>query len=157
MKIAQFHQSLTQLKKEGAKLLVLADQTLVSGGNFILGLVLIRLLGLEQYGLFALLWMGVLFALSLHQAFITKPLMTLAIGQKEAAQHNYFHVLWKMQFFFGSSLVLLLSGLIDVGAMFMETPNWVEYVPLMTLIAICYLLQDFIKKTFFIKKIMTNL
>lgn len=96
--------------------------------------------------------MGVLFALSLHQAFITKPLMTLAIGQKEEIQHNYFHVLWKMQFFFGSSLVLLLSGLTYLGTRFLETPNWVKFVPLIALITFCYLLQDFIKKTFFIKK-----
>lgn len=153
MKIAQYYQGFIRLKKDGAKLLVLADQALVSGGNFILGLVLIRLLGLEQYGLFALLWMGVLFGLSLHQAFISKPLMTLAIGQKKDAQHNYFHVLWKMQFFFGSALVVLLSGLTYVGTMFMEIPTWMEFVPIITLIAICYLLQDFIKKTFFIKKV----
>jgi len=64
---------INQLKKDKNKLLVVLDQVIVSGGNFALGLVLIRTLGLADYGVYAVLWMGVLFALSLHQAFITMP------------------------------------------------------------------------------------
>jgi len=117
-----------------------------------LGLVLIRLLGLEQYGLFAMLWMGVLFALSLHQAFITKPLMTLAIGQNKAEQHNYFHGLWNIQTLYGGAIVILLGGLTYIGLSTDWAPNWIVYVPIISAIAFFYLLQDFIKKTFFIKQ-----
>jgi len=152
MKIAQYIQSFLNLKKDLSKVLVLADQAIVSGGNFMLGLVLIRLLGLEQYGLFAMLWMGVLFALSLHQAFITKPLMTLAIEQDKAEQHNYFHALWDIQTFFGSLLILLLTGLTYSFLTFEWTPDWLAYVPIIAAISFFYLLQDFIKKTCFIKK-----
>ncbi len=152
MKITQYIQSLFNLKQDLSKVLVLADQAIVSGGNFLLGLVLIRLLGLEQYGLFAMLWMGVLFALSLQQAFITKPLMTLAIGQNKAEQQNYFHALWNIQTVFGSGLILLLSGLTFVGLSYDWATNWLVYVPIIVVIAFFYLLQDFIKKTFFIIK-----
>ncbi len=152
MKITQYIQSFLHLKKDLPKVLVLADQAIVSGGNFMLGLVLIRLLGLEQYGLFAMLWMGVLFALSLQQAFITKPLMTLAIGKDKGEQHNYFHTLWTIQILFGGTLVMILGGLAFICLDYNWTPNWLTYVPIITLIAFCYLLQDFIKKTFFIQK-----
>ncbi len=150
MKIAQYIQSL--LKKDLSKVLVLIDQAIVSGGNFMLGLVLIRLLGLEQYGLFAMLWMGVLFALSLQQAFVTKPLMTLAIGQEKAEQHNYFHALWNIQCFFGGLIVLLLCGATYTCSTFDGAPEWLAYVPSIASIAYFYLLQDYIKKTCFIKK-----
>lgn len=117
-----------------------------------LGLVLIRLLGLKNYGLFAMLWMGVLFALSLHQAFITKPLMTLAIGQPDREQQNYFHALWKIQLGFGSIILGLLIGIYYTSSFINFTADWVAFVPLMGLIAFGYLLQDYIKKTFFITK-----
>lgn len=140
------------IKKDLSKVLVLADQAIVSGGNFMLGLVLIRLLGLEQYGLFAMLWMGVFFALSLQQAFITKPLMTLAIGQDKATQHNYFHALWNIQYVFGGLVVLLLCTATYTCLTFEWAPEWLVYVPIIASIAFFYLLQDFIKKTCFIKK-----
>lgn len=97
------------VQKESNKLLILMDQAIVSGGNFLLGLVLIRFLGLEDYGLFALLWMGVLFALSLHQAYITMPLMTLAVEKDGVAQQQYFQHLWRIQLVgsFGISLVFI--------------------------------------------------
>ena len=152
MKITQYIQSFLHLKKDLSKVFVLADQAIVSGGNFMLGLVLIRLLGLEQYGLFAMLWMGVLFVLSLQQAFITKPLMTLAIGKDKGEQHNYFHALWNIQILFGGTLVIILGGLAFICLDYNWTPNWLTYVPSITSIAFFYLLQDFIKKTFFIQK-----
>ena len=43
--------------------MVLFDQALVSGGNFLLGTFLARQLGVETYGTFALLWMAVLLLL----------------------------------------------------------------------------------------------
>ncbi len=140
------------LNKDLSKLLVLADQAIVSGGNFILGIALIRILGLKEYGLFAMLWMGVLFALSLHQAFITKPLMTLAIGQSAKEQAHYFSTLGRMQVAFGGFLCLLLSGFM----LFLNITNWsigwFDYLPIIGGITFFYLLQDFYKKTFFIKK-----
>ncbi len=55
---------------------ILADQMVLSGGNFVLVVLLARWLGIEAFGHFALAWMAVLFALSLHQAFITQPMFT---------------------------------------------------------------------------------
>jgi len=53
-----------------------ADQVLVSGTNFLTGLALVRTLGLEDYGVYALLYTGVLFCAALQQSCIIAPLMT---------------------------------------------------------------------------------
>lgn len=140
------------LKKDKNKVLVLLDQIIVSGGNFVLGLVLIRTLGLADYGLYALLWMGVLFALNLHQAFITKPMMTLAIGKTEGTQQHYFNQLWWIQLTVGGILLLLLIAVTQIGQLLNFTAPWLVYLPIMVVLAIVYLLQDFVKKTFFIQK-----
>jgi len=143
---------ISQLKKDQNKLLVLVDQAIISGGNFALGLVLIRTLGLTEYGLFAMLWMGVLLVLSLHQAFITKPMMTLAVDKTTKERQQYFKDLWWLQITFGiEGLSFLLAFMCSCYAL-EWLPNWLKYLPLMGGITIVYLLQDFIKKTFFINK-----
>jgi len=138
------------LQKDKNKILTLLDQAIVSGGNFVLALVLIRILGLETYGLFAMLWIGILFSLSMHQSFITKPLMTLASSRKDSQLGNYFHTLWKIQLW--SSLILLFGILCFANIIETTSIDWLRYIPLTGGIAICYLLQDFIKKTYFLQQ-----
>lgn len=53
----------------------LSDQALVSATNFLLGLVLLRWLGLDGYGTFVLAWMGAQVASSLQQALLVAPLL----------------------------------------------------------------------------------
>lgn len=60
---------------------VLADQLLVSGTSFVTTVALVRALGLDGFGRFSLLWMGVVFVQALQQACIGTPLYT--IGPKE--------------------------------------------------------------------------
>ena len=141
-----------QLKKDQNKLLVLVDQAIISGGNFALGLVLIRTLGLTEYGLFAMLWIGLLLVLSLHQAFITKPMMTLAVGKTAKEQQQYFKDLWWIQVAFSINGISFLIAFMCCCYAFEWMPDWLKYLPLMGGITIIYLLQDFIKKTYFINK-----
>ena len=115
------------LQKDKNKILTLLDQAIVSGGNFVLALLLIRLLGLETYGLFAMLWLGVLFGLSLHQSFITKPLMTLAADRNDGQLVNYFHTLWKIQLW--SSLIVFLGILFLTNLIELASISWLQYVP----------------------------
>src|SRR4051812_3398123 len=65
----------------GAATLTLADQGIVSACNFALSVLLARGLGLERFGVFALGWTVVLFALSFSQALVVAPLLCLAPGQ----------------------------------------------------------------------------
>lgn len=62
--------------------LVIADQALVSGASFATTILLVRALGLDGFGRFSLLWMGVLGLLALQQAVVGTPL--LSIGPKHA-------------------------------------------------------------------------
>jgi O-antigen/teichoic acid export membrane protein len=134
------------------KALVLFDQAVVSGGNFALGVLLARLLGLEAYGAYSLLWMGVLFALSLHQAYLTQPLVSLFAGKTGGEQTGYLRQLFKLQFLISVAGLLLASlvfGLLKLAGM--EQP-WLRYLPLMGGLAAVFLLQDFLRKIFFVKK-----
>lgn len=145
-------QSIQQFITANQKVLILADQAIVSGGNFVLGLVLVRLLGLDQYGIFALLWMGALFLLSLHQAFITKPMMTLFFKKKVTEKVAYIQSLWIIQIGFGIGFFGLAILIYWVSDLFFSAPNWFQYLLPISVLSILYVLQDFIRKYYFIQK-----
>ena len=49
------------LSKNTLQLIVLLDQALVSGVNFLVAVLLARLLGIEKFGLYTFGWMWVMF------------------------------------------------------------------------------------------------
>ncbi len=62
----------------------LADQTMVSGVNFLTGILLARYLGVEEFGRFTLAWMAVLFVNGIQHAAINSPMMSIGPKQPEA-------------------------------------------------------------------------
>ena len=66
------------LRRPPAALLSLADQGVVSGFGFLSGIAAARLLGIAEFGHFAMILIVVSFAQGLHNALITAPMMTLA-------------------------------------------------------------------------------
>lgn len=65
-------------RRPPAALVSLADQGLVSGFGFISGIAAARLLGIVEFGHFAMILIVISFAQGLHNALITAPMMTLA-------------------------------------------------------------------------------
>ena len=84
------------------------DQGVVSGVNFLMGILLAKLMGVEQYGVFAFLWMIIFFVSSIHQAFIITPMYTLL--PKHNNTSNYVGSLIGLQLIF-SCLVFGLTYL----------------------------------------------
>ena len=66
----------------------LLDQALVSGSNFLSTIIIARILGLHDFGIFATLWIILLFINSLHVSTIVFPMMSLVPKQKKLK--NYY-------------------------------------------------------------------
>lgn len=127
----------------------LVDQALVSGSNFATNVLLARIYGPRGYGVFALLWIAVLFVNSVQFAMVVTPMMSIAPKQSESERAHYFGaVVLQALIFVG------LSGVVMYLAMALSTgffPQWgVGYlaVPMMA-VTIAYLLQDFLRRYFF--------
>lgn len=71
-----------------AKWFTFGDQLVVSGSNFLSGILLSVFIGLDQYGIFAGQWLIVLFVSSLHQSFVTMPLFTLFFRQENNKEYS---------------------------------------------------------------------
>ncbi|MAT53534.1 MAG: hypothetical protein CMN32_03570 [Saprospirales bacterium] len=136
-----------------AKLLVLADQAMVSGGNFLVGVLLARALGLEGFGIFSLMWVGVLLALSLHQAFMTQPMMTFASKFMGRFKNRYRQGVFYIQALITIVLLLLTTVVTFIVRENPQWPHWTDYLPHAFLATTFYLLHDFLRKTFFIRKL----
>jgi len=128
---------------------VLADQTMVSGVNFITGLLLARYLGIEEFGRFVLAWMSVLFVNSIHHAAINSPMMSIGPKQpKEEAPAYYGAIIVQQVVFSCVAFLLLFGGIRLSGLVFPEWGTENLALPLATA-AFAIQSQDFLRRYFF--------
>lgn len=90
----------------GGTLASLLDQALVSGFGFLTGIATARLVGIEEFGVFALVLIVTAFAQGLHNALVTAPMMTLAGTRRQVPDAYYASLL---------TGALCLSALAGIG------------------------------------------
>lgn len=127
----------------------LADQTMVSGVNFLTGILMVRYLGLEEFGRFTLAWMTVLFFNSLQAAAIISPMMSIGPKQDENQRSVYYGAVMLQQLFWaGCSFPLLLLGVWTSQFIFPEWKIQMLALPLASVLTF-FQLQDFLRRYFF--------
>jgi O-antigen/teichoic acid export membrane protein len=133
--------------------LVLADQALVSGTNFSIGIILTRLLGIEAYGRFALLWMIILFGLSITQAIISKPLVAIEPKMSRNKAKIYTAAVHGLQLALSFLVVLICIICLTIISQF-EPFMDIDLVTTLSLsVALgLIMLYDYYRKYFFLKE-----
>ncbi|ALG68535.2 lipopolysaccharide biosynthesis protein [Beggiatoa leptomitoformis] len=127
----------------------LIDQAMVSLVNFLTGVLVARLLGLDAFGFFALLWTILFFFSGLQIAFILSPLLSLGTQQTPEQADSYYSIVLIQQLIFaGLSSVFILLGLY-LSDIFFPTWHTAPYALLLALTSFTYQLQDFIRRYFF--------
>ena len=94
-----------------AALVALADQGVVSGFGFVSGIAAARLLGIAEFGHFAMILIVLGFAQALHNALITAPMMTL-VGARSGVSAAYGATILA-----GAFLLCLPGAVFVVGAL----------------------------------------
>ena len=127
----------------------LADQVVVSGGNFLTTLLLARSLGVEEFGRFTLAWMVVLFAGHLQQALILTPMMSIGPKQDPQAAPAYLGaVLVQQAAFTPLTSAAILLGVMLVNTLWNDTGLASLLLPLLA--ANCaHQAQEFLRRHFF--------
>lgn len=143
---------LQKLKAYSATIITLTDQAIVSGGNFVINIILARALGVDDYGIYALLWMVLLFGLSFSQAFITKPLLSLGPKKDGLEQKQYLGTVHTLQLLFSIVSAVLIFGFLLLGELVNITvPDRTIYIVLPILIGF-HLIYDFYRKMCFVNQ-----
>jgi O-antigen/teichoic acid export membrane protein len=130
---------------------VLADQVVVSGANFAVGLLLARALGPSGYGQFTLLSNIILFVLGVQVALIDSPLLVLGAALPEERRTQYFPAVIFGQLLFGIVSAALLLIAVPIVSHF--APQWnLQNVAGATVFAMLgFLLQDFSRRYLFVR------
>jgi len=128
--------------------IALLDQGLVSGCNFISGVLLARSLGVEKYGVFSLAWMAILFFSSIQNSLIISPMMSIG-AKKLYNPSEYFGAVFLHQLIFSCiSFFLILIGVALSNTWFVEWQLAKLGLPL-AFCSISFQLQDFARRYFF--------
>jgi len=104
----------------------LLDQALLSGLNFALGLVLIRLATKESYGVYSQIYVAGIFASTVIEALITGPLTTIAPGKSVAQRAHLTNLLLRFQW----QLSIVLAVLFGIGSGVVATLTKIDAHPL---------------------------
>ncbi|MBF0171599.1 MAG: hypothetical protein HQK87_11040 [Nitrospinae bacterium] len=132
--------------------LAFVDQGLVSAANFIVGVLVARSLGLDDYGVYTLVWMGVLFLNGQHHSFVVAPMMSFAPKMAPADRPAYYGAV------VAGHLLVSAGGLLLLGAGFLIAdivyPHWegLTYAPSVCAAAFAYQSQDALRRHFFVRE-----
>lgn len=95
-------------------LLAVANQILVSGATFLIGLAAARLLGIEQFGRFNMVLIASLLLQGLQNSFMLIPMMTLA-GTRADRQRFYFVGLNASNVLLSAAAAIAVAAAIGIG------------------------------------------
>jgi len=139
------------LKKYSHVNWALADQVMVSGINFITGILVARFLGIEDYGRFTLIWIVVLFASSIQMSSINSPMMSIGPKRIDEGSSAYYGAVIAQQLIFSSVTVVSIIVGVKVAALFF--PEWqiAHLVLPLAAVTFFYQTQDFTRRLFFVQ------
>ena len=130
--------------------LTLIDQAMVSGVNFLTGLLLARFLGIEAFGIFTMLWMVVMFVNSIQFAAISAPMMSLGVKYELQCERDEYYsgVITQQVIFSAITFIFVLVG-IELIAHFNPKLYISNFGLPLALTAFFFQNQDFMRRYFF--------
>jgi O-antigen/teichoic acid export membrane protein len=139
----------------GREAWALTDQAVVSGTNFLTSVILLRFMGLAEFGVFALAWMSVLFVNSLQTALIVSPMMSIGPKQDERDRPRYFGAVVFQELVLVSLCFVLVFVALKLSGNFFSHASLLQLALLRQLAlplavsAFAYQMQDFLRRYFF--------
>ena len=129
--------------------LALIDQTMVSGVNFLTGILFARFLGVKEFGYFTLAWMTVLFVNSIQMAMISAPMMSIGPKQTKEETDSYYGAVVAHQLCFSLLSFGLIFLCIKTSDFFFPTWEIKNLAWPLALAAFFFQNQDFLRRFFF--------
>jgi O-antigen/teichoic acid export membrane protein len=142
------------LKKvtNGREVWAIADQALVSGTNFLTNIIVARLLGLKEFGVFALAWMAILFFNGMQLSAVVAPMTSLSPKTEPDDRPRYLGAVIVQELIFVGLSTLILSLGLHLIVVLTHQPALHELRFPLCVALLAYLLQDFIRRYLFTTK-----
>lgn len=130
------------------------DQAFLSGLNFLISIVLIKIVTKPEYGYYSIFFSIILFMASIQTAVINTPLAVLLITKKEDEKKRYVGSLFFGQnlFLFPFALIGVITGIVMLYFDLME-PSLSEIIVAISLAFIGILIREFLRAYFYAEEI----
>jgi O-antigen/teichoic acid export membrane protein len=130
--------------------LTLLDQALVSGSNFVTGIMLVRGLGLVEFGRFTIAYVILLLANSLQLSFISSPMITLgSLCATAEERRGFVRGMFGVQLIFcGAASILAVAGT-AAYVMFRPSTGALEFLLPFASAVVAFLMQDWLRRYYF--------
>ena len=128
----------------------IADQIIVSGSNFATGIILVRGLGLERFGVFTVAYALILLANSVQLSFICSPMITLAaLSEDGAPRRSYLRGMFGVQLRFCAWMTAACAVVAGVVVWLKPQFHGAHILPGFLLALVFYLMQDWLRRYYF--------
>lgn len=127
----------------------LADQAVVSGSNFILGILLARMLGIAEFGVYSLAMLVILFANMIQQSAINAPMMSIGPKQVKADMPTYYGSVFAQSIIFSSVSAILTFLGVKILSSSIESWNIESLALPLSINVFLVQMQDFIRRYFY--------
>ena len=132
------------------------DQAVVSGGNFLLGVFLARVLGLEHYGEYALAWLVVLFCSSIHHAWIINPMYTFYPKYDADKKSEYLKSLFVHQLIYSCVASFVSYVVFCLSNIYFLEWKMGRFINILPILIFIYLMYDFFRRVSYVQKKRTK-
>ncbi|MGB0125329.1 MAG: hypothetical protein WA419_18300 [Silvibacterium sp.] len=128
----------------------IADQIMVSGSNFATGVILVRGLGLEQFGVFTVAYALILLGISLQLSFICSPMITLAaLSEDGSSRARYLRGMFGVQLRFCAVVTVAVAIVSGVFLWFRPQFGGARLLPAFLLSVVFFMMQDWLRRYYF--------
>jgi O-antigen/teichoic acid export membrane protein len=126
------------------------DQIIVSGSNFITGIILVRGLGLHEFGQFTVAYAFLLLANSVQLSFISSPMITLAsLCSTEGERRRFVRGMFGVLLIF---CAITASATVATGITYIALhgdPALARIIPAFSASVVLYVAQDWLRRYYF--------
>lgn len=128
----------------------IADQVIVSGSNFATGIILVRGLGLKEFGVFTVAYALILLANSIQLSFICSPMITLAaLSDDGEPRRSYLRGMFGVQLRFCALVTVATAIVCGIFLWFEPHFGGVKVLPAFLLSVVAFLMQDWLRRYYF--------
>ena len=134
----------------GRSAITLVDQVLVSGSNFLTGIILVRGLGLVAFGQFTVAYVILLLANSIQLSFIASPMITLgSLCSTEEERHVFVRGVYGVQLLFCAIATIGTVVATVIYSYFDKTVVPSNFLLPFTAAVALFLMQDWLRRYYF--------
>jgi len=133
--------------------LIILDQIIVSGSNFLISILILRFLGIEDFGIFSFCWLFLILINGTQISFIISPMFTNAPKQNTSTIDLFYGGVFFQQLIFTLIIYLLFFFLLKFFGNYNLDYEFQRYYFQFSLTIVVTQLYQFIRRLLFSKKL----